>query len=47
MPLARLSLRRGKPGAYLAALRQGIYEAMRETFGVPENDRFILIHQHA
>lgn len=46
MPLVRISLRRGKPAAHLAALRHGIYEAMRETFDVPEDDRFILIHQH-
>jgi phenylpyruvate tautomerase PptA (4-oxalocrotonate tautomerase family) len=46
MPLVRISLRRGKSAAYLAALRDGIYEAMRETFDVPEDDRFILIHQH-
>ena len=46
MPLVRISLRRGKSAAQLAALRNGIYEAMRETFNVPEDDRFILIHQH-
>lgn len=46
MPLVRISLRRGKPAAHLAAIRQGIYEAMRETFDVPGNDRFILLHQH-
>lgn len=46
MPLVRISLRRGKPAAYLAALRRGVYQAMRETFDVPEHDRFILIHQH-
>ena len=46
MPLVRISLRRGKPAAHLAALRNGIYAAMRETFDVPEDDRFILIHQH-
>lgn len=46
MPLVRISLRRGKPAAYLAALRRGVYEAMRETFDVPEDDRFILVHQH-
>ena len=46
MPLVRISLRRGKSAAYLAALRNGIYEAMRETFDVPEDDRFILLHQH-
>lgn len=46
MPLVRIALRRGKSPAHLAALRNGIYEAMRETFDVPENDRFILIGQH-
>ena len=46
MPLVRISLRRGKSAAHLAALRSGVYQAMRETFGVPEDDRFILIHQH-
>lgn len=46
MPLVRISLRYGKPATHLAALRRGIYEAMRETFDVPEDDRFILIHQH-
>ena len=46
MPLVRISLRRGKSAAHLAALRSGVYQAMRETFGVPADDRFILIHQH-
>ena len=46
MPLVRIALRRGKSAAYLAALRNGIYRAMREAFDVPENDRFILISQH-
>lgn len=46
MPLVRISLRRGKSPAYIAALRNGIYRAMREAFDVPENDRFILVSQH-
>ena len=46
MPLVRIALRRGKSAAYLAALRNGIYRAMREAFDVPENDRFILVSQH-
>jgi phenylpyruvate tautomerase PptA (4-oxalocrotonate tautomerase family) len=46
MPLVRISLRRGKSAAHLAALRSGVYQAMRETFAVPEDDRFILVHQH-
>ncbi|GAB2537182.1 tautomerase family protein [Rhodanobacter koreensis] len=46
MPLVRISLRRGKSPAHIAALRNGIYQAMRETFNVPEHDRFILVSQH-
>jgi phenylpyruvate tautomerase PptA (4-oxalocrotonate tautomerase family) len=46
MPIVRIDLRRGKSAAYLTAVRNGIYAAMRESFNVPENDRFILVHQH-
>ena len=46
MPLVRIALRRGKSPAYIAALRNGIYTAMHESFGVPEHDRFILVSQH-
>ena len=46
MPLVRISLRRGKPAAYRQAIADGVYHAMVETFGVPENDRFIVFHQH-
>lgn len=46
MPLVRIALRPGKSPAHLAALRNGVYQAMRETFNVPENDRFILVSQH-
>ncbi|HEV7439702.1 MAG TPA: tautomerase family protein [Methylobacterium sp.] len=46
MPLTRISLRAGKPAAYHAALMDGIYRAMRENFGVPEDDRFMMIHEH-
>jgi len=46
MPLVRIALRRGKSPAHLAALRNGVYAAMLETFNVPENDRFILVSQH-
>jgi 4-oxalocrotonate tautomerase len=45
MPLVRIDIRRGKSPAYIAALRNGIYAAMRESFSVPENDRFILVSQ--
>lgn len=46
MPLVRIAMRRGKPSAYIAAVRDSIYTAMRESFDVPENDRFILVSQH-
>jgi len=46
MPLTRISLRRGKPAAYRRAILDGVYRAMRETFNVPEDDRFMLITEH-
>lgn len=46
MPLVRISLRRGKPAQHIAAIRDSIYQAMTESFNVPRNDRFILVHQH-
>src|ERR1700744_5049293 len=46
MPLPRVSLRRGKSPTYHQALLDGIYQAMRETFEVPEDDRFMIITEH-
>lgn len=46
MPLTRVSLRRGKPAAYRKAILEGLYLAMRETFNVPEGDRFMTISEH-
>lgn len=46
MPLSRISLRRGKPSAYRQAILDGVYAAMRETFDVPEDDRFMLVTEH-
>jgi len=46
MPLTRVSLRRGKPAAYRAALLDSLYRAMRETFDVPEDDRFMVLTEH-
>jgi 4-oxalocrotonate tautomerase len=46
MPLTRVSLRRGKPAAYRKAILDGVYLAMRETFNVPENDRFMVVSEH-
>jgi phenylpyruvate tautomerase PptA (4-oxalocrotonate tautomerase family) len=47
MPLVRISLKRGKPAAYRQAIADSVYRAMIETsFKVPENDRFIVTHEH-
>lgn len=46
MPLTRISLRAGKPAAWRRAIMQQTYRAMRETFDVPEDDRFMLVHEH-
>ena len=46
MPLTRVSLRRGRSAADRKAILDGIYLAMRETFNVPEDDRFMVISEH-
>jgi 4-oxalocrotonate tautomerase len=44
MPLARVSLRKGKPAPY--RILEGIYQALRETFNVPDGDRFMILTEH-
>ena len=46
MPLTRVALRRGKSAEYKRAILHGIYGAMRETFSVPEDDRFMVIDEY-
>jgi len=46
MPLVRIDLRKGKPAAYKKAIVDGVYRAMRETFNVPEEDRFMIVTEH-
>jgi phenylpyruvate tautomerase PptA (4-oxalocrotonate tautomerase family) len=46
MPLVRIDLRRGRSAADRRAIADGVYQAMRETFAVPEHDRFIVINEH-
>ncbi|WP_439893186.1 tautomerase family protein (plasmid) [Ralstonia sp. 25C] len=46
MPLVQVSLRRGKPAAYHQAIFNGVYRALRETFNVPEDDRFMTVTEH-
>ncbi len=46
MPLTRISLHAGKSPDYRAALIAGVYAALRETFAVPEDDLFAVVHEH-
>jgi 4-oxalocrotonate tautomerase len=46
MPLTRISLRRGQPTAYHRAIMDGLHAAMRETFDVPADDRFMIVTEH-
>ena len=46
MPLVRIDLRKGKSAAYKKAIADGVYRAMRETFVVPDEDRFMVITEH-
>lgn len=46
MPLVRIDLRKGKSTEYRTAICDGIYEALRATFNVPEEDRFMIVNEH-
>jgi 4-oxalocrotonate tautomerase len=46
MPLTHISLRAGKPEAYRQAISDSLYQAMRETSYVPEDNQFITITEH-
>ena len=46
MPLTRISLHAGKSPDYRAALIAGVYAALRESFAVPEDDLFAVVHEH-
>jgi 4-oxalocrotonate tautomerase len=46
MPLTRISLLKGKTPEYRKAILDGLYQAMRESFGVPEADRFMTIDEY-
>jgi 4-oxalocrotonate tautomerase len=46
MPLIRVSLRQGKSAAYRKAIADGVYQALRETFTVPDGDFFATIDEH-
>jgi len=44
--LVRIDLRKGKTAAYKKAIGDAIYRAMRETFTLPEEDRFMVVTEH-
>jgi 4-oxalocrotonate tautomerase len=46
MPLVRISLRKGKAAAYRKKIADNIYRALRETFDVPEEDRFVTVDEY-
>ncbi len=46
MPLVRIDLCKGKSGFYRQAIGNAVYRALRETFTVPDEDRFTVINEH-
>ncbi|MFZ5737364.1 MAG: tautomerase family protein [Pseudomonadota bacterium] len=47
MPRLTVSMLAGKPDAYRTAILDNLYRAMRETLGVPDDDQFITLTEHA
>ncbi|WP_346900418.1 tautomerase family protein [uncultured Roseibium sp.] len=46
MPLVRVSMRKGRTDHQKNVILDEIYLAMRETFDVPEDDRFMILSEH-
>ncbi|MEO1089291.1 MAG: tautomerase family protein [Pseudomonadota bacterium] len=46
MPLTRISLRQGRSASFKRTVMDEVYTAMRETFDVPEDDRFMVLSEH-
>ncbi len=46
MPLVRVSMRKGRTDQQKTIILEQIYLAMRETFDVPEDDRFMILSEH-
>ena len=42
----RIDLQKGKSATYKKAIADGVYRALRETFTVPDEDRFIVVTEH-
>ncbi|MFH6782760.1 MULTISPECIES: tautomerase family protein [Methylobacterium] len=47
MPLTRISLIKGKSPEHIRAISDGVHRGLIDAYGVPADDRFQLIHQHA
>jgi 4-oxalocrotonate tautomerase len=47
MPLVRIDLAEGKTPEYRAQVGEIVYRAMLEVIGVPKDDRFQIITEHA
>ncbi|TQV77820.1 tautomerase family protein [Denitrobaculum tricleocarpae] len=46
MPLTRIAMKRGKSADYQRKIMDQVYQALCETFDVPEDDRFMTISEH-
>lgn len=46
MPLININLIAGKPESYLKKLGDCIHQTLIETWGIPDDDRFHIIHEH-
>lgn len=44
MPLVRIDLLEGKTAAFKTQLGELVYEAMLETIGIPEEDKFVVVN---
>lgn len=47
MPLTTISLRIGTPLEYRRAIADGIHQAMIDALGIPADDRFQIVLEHA
>lgn len=47
MPLVRISVHNTTPTERRRAIAASVYDAMRATIGIPENDRFIVVSAHS
>lgn len=45
MPLVKIYLTEGKEREYIDAIDDGIHQALMETWGIPEDDRFHILHE--